>query len=92
MQKDFEPILERQIHRFINYAMGIMHIGQRDMNWIRISQETFNKGFRLKHIGVILHAMLHQEYNAIVDKVQVKLYTKQEDVKRLLTEAKKTFD
>ncbi|MCX5656852.1 MAG: CO dehydrogenase/CO-methylating acetyl-CoA synthase complex subunit beta, partial [Candidatus Omnitrophica bacterium] len=33
MQKDFEPILERQIHRFVNYAMGLMHIGQRDMNW-----------------------------------------------------------
>ncbi|MFH1640730.1 MAG: CO dehydrogenase/CO-methylating acetyl-CoA synthase complex subunit beta, partial [Candidatus Omnitrophota bacterium] len=23
MQKDFEPILERQIHRFVNYAMGL---------------------------------------------------------------------
>ncbi len=92
MQKDFEPILERQIHRFTNYAMGLMHIGQRDMNWIRISNDAFNKGFRLKHIGVILHAMLHQEYSAIVDKVQVKLYTKQADVERLLTGAKKTFD
>ncbi len=92
MQKDFEPILERQVHRFTNYAMGIMHIGQRDMIWIRISAETFKKGFRLKHLGVILHAMLHQEYNAIVDKVQVKLYTKQEDVERLLVEAKKTFE
>ncbi|MCM8800484.1 MAG: acetyl-CoA decarbonylase/synthase complex subunit alpha/beta [Candidatus Omnitrophica bacterium] len=91
MQKDFEPILERQVHRFINYAMGLMHIGQRDMNWIRISKDAFNKGFRLKHIGIILHAMLHQEYGAIVDKVQVKLYTKQEDVQRLLEEAKKTF-
>jgi len=92
MEKDFEPILERQIHRFINYAMGLMHIGQREMNWIRISQEAFDKGFRLKHIGVILHAMLHQEYNAIVDKVQVKLYTKEEDVTKLLPKAKKSFD
>ena len=91
MQKDFEPILERQIHRFINYAMGIMHIGQRDMDWIRISQDAFKKGFRLKHFGVILHAMLHQEYSAIVDKVQVKIYTQKEDVERLLVEAKKAF-
>jgi len=30
MQEDFEPILERQIHHLINYAQGIMHIGQRD--------------------------------------------------------------
>jgi len=92
MQKDFESILERQIHRFINYAMGLMHIGQRDMNWIRISNDTFNKGFRLKHIGIILHAMLHQEYSAIVDKVQVKIYTKEPDVEKLLPKAKKTFD
>ncbi len=92
MQKDFEPILERQIHRFVNYAMGLMHVGQRDMNWIRISKDAFAKGFRLKHIGVILHAMLHQEYSAIVDKIQVTLYTKQEDVERLLAPAKKVFD
>jgi acetyl-CoA synthase len=92
MQKDFEPILERQIHRFINYAMGLMHVGQREMNWIRISKDAFDKGFRLKHIGVILHAMLHQEYSAIVDKVQVKLYTKEEDINKLLAGAKQVFD
>ena len=92
MQKDFEPILERQIHRFINYAMGVMHIGQRDMIWIRISQDTFSKGFRLKHIGVILHAMLHREYSAIVDKVQVKIYTKQSDVDKLIKESQKAFN
>ncbi|MDI6758818.1 MAG: acetyl-CoA decarbonylase/synthase complex subunit alpha/beta [Candidatus Omnitrophota bacterium] len=92
MQKDFEPILERQIHRYINYAFGIMHVGQRDMNWIRISINTFNKGFRLKHIGVILHAMLHQEYSAIVDKVQARLYTRKIDVDKLLPQAKKVYD
>ncbi len=92
MQKDFEPILERQIHRFTNYAMGIMHIGQRDMNWIRISKDAFNKGFRLRHLGIILHAMLHEEYSAIVDKVQVKLYTNEADLEKLLSEAKKSFD
>jgi len=91
MQKDFEPILERQIHRFVNYAMGVMHIGQRDMNWIRISKDAFNKGFRLTHIGIAMHAMLHQEYNAIVDKVQVKLYTQEKDVRALLEEAQKVF-
>lgn len=92
MQKDFEPILERQIHRFVNYAMGLMHVGQRDMVWIRIAKEAFSKGFRLKHIGIILHAMLHQEYNAIVDKVQITLYTKQKEVEGLLVGAKKVFD
>jgi acetyl-CoA synthase len=92
MQKDFEPILERQIHRFTNYAMGLMHMGQRDMVWIRISKDAFSKGFRLKHLGVIIHAMLHQEYSAIVDKVQVKLYTNQEDVERLFSTAQKAYN
>ncbi|MFH1578335.1 MAG: acetyl-CoA decarbonylase/synthase complex subunit alpha/beta [Candidatus Omnitrophota bacterium] len=92
MQKDFEPVLERQIHRYVNYAMGIMHVGQRDMSWIRISQDAYSKGFRLKHIGIILHAMLHKEYGVIVDKVQVKLYTKEPDVKKLLTQAKEAYD
>jgi len=91
MQKDFEPVLERQIHRYTNYAMGIMHIGQRDMCWIRINKQAYDKGFRLKHIGTFLHAMFHKEYGAIIDKAQVKLYTKQSDVERLLTEAKKTY-
>jgi len=67
-------------------------MGQREMVWIRISKDAYSKGFRLKHFGVILHAMLHQEYSAIVDKIQVKLYTKQEDVARLMSGAKKVFD
>lgn len=92
MQRDFEPVLERQIHRYTNYAMGIMHIGQRDMCWIRISQQAYSKGVRLKHFGIFLHAMFHKEYGAIVDKVQVKLYTRQSDVERLLTEVKKVYN
>ncbi|MFN2216163.1 MAG: CO dehydrogenase/CO-methylating acetyl-CoA synthase complex subunit beta, partial [Anaerolineales bacterium] len=31
MQQDFEPVLERQIHYFINGASGIQHVGQRDI-------------------------------------------------------------
>jgi acetyl-CoA synthase len=92
MQKDFEPVLEYQIHRLINYAFGVGHAGQRDMNWIRVSREAFLRGFRLRHIGVILHAMLHQEYGAIVDKAQVKLYTRREDVERLFIKAQEVFN
>lgn len=91
MQKDFEPILERQIHTFLNEAMGIFHMGQRDMCWIRISKDAYKKGFRIKHFGVIIHARLHDSFGAIIDKAQVKLYTKQEDVERVLVEAKKTY-
>jgi len=31
MQQDFEPVLERQIHYFVNGASGVQHIGQRDI-------------------------------------------------------------
>jgi acetyl-CoA synthase len=91
MQKEFEPILERQLHRFFNYCMGVMHIGQRDISWLRISKEAYEKGLRLKHLGIVLHAMIHQEFGAIIDKVQVMLFTSQEDVDRELTEARKAY-
>lgn len=91
MQKEFEPILERQLHRFFNYSMGVMHIGQRDINWIRISKDAFAKGLRLKHLGIVLHAMIHEEFGAIADKVQVILYTKQEDVDKKLAEARHVY-
>ena len=92
MNPDFEPILERQIHRFLNYAMGIFHMGQRDMNWIRISKDAKKAGFKIRHFGDILVAKLHDEYGAIVDKVQVTVYTKETDVKKLLPEARKAFE
>jgi len=91
MQDDFEPILERQIHYVINYAHGVMHIGQRDIAWIRISKEAKEKGFRLKHIGLIIHAKFHEMFGRIFDKVQIKLYTKEEDVKKILEKAKKVY-
>jgi acetyl-CoA synthase len=80
MQTDFEPILERQIHDLINGAHGIFHMGQRDINWIRISREAREKGFRFSHLGSILHAKLHGEYGKVFDKLQVTIYTREEDV------------
>ncbi|MBU1148387.1 MAG: CO dehydrogenase/CO-methylating acetyl-CoA synthase complex subunit beta [Candidatus Omnitrophica bacterium] len=92
MQKDFEPILERQIHSFLNEAMGIFHMGQRDMCWIRISKDAKNKGLKLKHFGVILHARFHDVFSAIADKVQVTIYTKQEDIEKNIKEAQLSYD
>jgi acetyl-CoA synthase len=92
MSADFEPILERQIHKFLNYAMGIFHMGQRDMNWIRISKDARKAGFSIHHFGDILVAKLHDEYGAIVDKVQVTLYTNEADMAKLLAEAKAAYD
>jgi acetyl-CoA synthase len=91
MQPDFEPILERQIHHLINYAQYIMHIGQRDISWVRVSDQAVEKGFTIKDIGVILHAKLHQDFGAILDKVQVTLYTNEEDVDKLTETARAEY-
>jgi len=92
MAPDFEPILERQIHKFLNYAMGIFHMGQRDMNWIRVSKDARKAGFKIRHFGDILAAKLHDEYGAIVDKVQIAVYTNENDVKRMLPEVRKVYE
>lgn len=92
MQEDFEPVLERQIHYFINGASGIQHIGQRDIAWIRIAQSAADKGFGLEHFGKILHARFHADFGAIVDKVQVTLYTKPDDIQVQLAKARIAYD
>jgi acetyl-CoA synthase len=91
MQEDYEPILERQIHHLINYTQGCFHNGQRDIGWLRISKEVFDKGFRLHHIGVLLHAALHQNFGRIFDKLQVKLYTEEDKVKEIIAKAKEVY-
>ena len=91
MQADFEPILERQIHHLVNYIQGVMHMGQRDIAWIRVSKAAVDKGFTIKDIGVVLHAKFHQDFGAILDKVEVTLYTKSEDVEPLTERARAEY-
>ncbi len=91
-QEEFEPILERQNHHLINQAQGIMHIGQRDIAWIRISKQAVEKGFTLEHIGKIIYAKYHQDFGAIFDKVQVKIYTDEAKVKEVLEQARGSYE
>jgi len=91
MQEDYEPILERQIHHLINYAQGLMHIGQRDIAWLRVGKQAVEKGFKLYHIGALLHAKLHQDFGRIFDKLQVKIYTKEDEVKEMVEKARAVY-
>ncbi|WP_422446126.1 acetyl-CoA decarbonylase/synthase complex subunit alpha/beta [Thermoanaerobacterium sp. DL9XJH110] len=84
MQEDFEPVMERRIHYFANYIEGVMHIGQRDIMWLRISKSTYYAGFRLRHIGEVLYAKMLDEFGSIVDKVQVTIVTDKEKVESML--------
>ena len=92
MQEDFEPVLERQIHYFINGASGVQHIGQRDIAWIRISKAAAEKGFNLRHFGDILYARFHADFGAIVDKVQVKIITDPALHAEWLQKAREAYD
>lgn len=91
MQKDFESIIERKVHHNINEAQGLWHMGQRDINWIRISHAAKNAGITLEHIGIIQAVMAHNRFRSIVDKVQVTIYTEEEDVKRMMEEARAAY-
>ena len=79
MQADFEPVFERKFHSYLNCIEGVMHTGQRDMIRIRISKDAYNAGFRAKHIGEVLYAQVKNEFEAVVDRCQVKIYTNPED-------------
>jgi acetyl-CoA synthase len=92
MQKDYESIIERQIHHYLNFAMGIFHMGQRDQNWIRISKKAFKSGFRIKHLGKILHFGLHEHFPALIDKLQIKIITDEPKVVKFLKEARKIYE
>ena len=91
MQSDFEAILERQFHHLVNYAQGIMHVGQRNIMWLRFSKQAVEKGFQFKHIGKILYAKLRQEFSAIVDKCEVTIYTIEDKVREVLDMAKRIY-
>lgn len=80
MQEDFEGVLERRIHYFINYGEGLWHVAQRDLCWLRISKGAKEAGFKIRHFGELLIAKFKSDYPAIVDRVQVTLIT---DVKAI---------
>ncbi|HJO93510.1 MAG TPA: acetyl-CoA decarbonylase/synthase complex subunit alpha/beta [Victivallales bacterium] len=91
-QEDFESVLERRIHEYISCANGIFHMGQRSIIWVRISKNSHSKGFRIKDIGEILLAKIHDDFSKIVDRIQVKIYTDETKVGELLKEAKAVYN
>ncbi|MBF0488304.1 MAG: CO dehydrogenase/CO-methylating acetyl-CoA synthase complex subunit beta [Nitrospirae bacterium] len=91
MQADYEPIMERKLHHNINEGQGIWHMGQRDVNWLRVSKAAKAEGFTLEDIAKIQHTMTHSRFKAIVDKVQVTLFTDEQEVIKQREDARKTW-
>ena len=91
MQPDFESVMERKFHAYINCIEGVMHTGQRDMIRIRISKADFEAGFRFKHIGEVLYAKIKSEFEAVVDKCQVRIVVDAEKNAELRKAANEVF-
>ena len=91
MQADFESVMERKFHAYLNCIEGVMHTGQRDMIRIRISKADFEAGFKFRHLGEVLYAKIKSEFEAVVDKCQVKIVVDAEQNKALRAEANEVF-
>ena len=93
MQPDFEPVIERKFHNYINCIEGVYHTGQRDMFRIRISNEAYEAGFRAKHFGEVLYTQVKNEFEAVLDKCQVTIFTDPAECTRMRHEVGiPTFD
>jgi acetyl-CoA synthase len=92
MQGDFEPVFERRIHHILNCIEGVMHTGQRDMIRVRISKTAFQAGFRAKHLGEAVYTRLKNEFEAVIDKCRVTIYTEPGRLKELRAEANRVYD
>ncbi len=91
MQEDFEGVLERRIHDFVNYGEGLWHTGQRNTCWYRVSKDCQAKGFTFRHYGDLLIAKYKDDFPAIVDRVQVTIYTDPKEVEAKLEEARESY-
>ena len=92
MQPDFESVMERKFHAWINCIEGVMHTGQRDMIRVRISKADFEAGFKFRHIGEVLYAKVKSEFEAVVDKCQVQIVVDADMNKALRAGANQVFN
>ncbi|MBN2098013.1 MAG: CO dehydrogenase/CO-methylating acetyl-CoA synthase complex subunit beta [Dehalococcoidia bacterium] len=91
LEKDMEPVIERRIHMYANYIEGVYHMNQRNDIWIRLSKESFNKGFNsLVEFGEILIFLFTSELSAI-EKIAVTLITDKKKIEELLPQAMKVY-
>jgi carbon-monoxide dehydrogenase catalytic subunit/CO dehydrogenase/CO-methylating acetyl-CoA synthase complex beta subunit len=92
MQEDFESVLERRIHQFINFGEGCWHTGQRNILWVRLSKSSVAAGLRFKHFGDILITKIKEDFGNIVSRVQVTIITDEDEIKKRMPEALITYE
>ena len=92
MHDDLEPVIERRFHASINFANGVWHAGQRNSNWIRISNAAKEAGFKFSDLGKILVHKVKEEFGGIATRVQATIITDEDELNRRLEEAKAAYD
>jgi len=92
MKKDYEPVLERRIHNFVNYGEGSWHVAQRDIIWVRISKEVVTKGVKIEHIGKLLASKFRIDFPQLLDAVSVTLITDEAKVLEAKKDAEKVYE
>jgi acetyl-CoA decarbonylase/synthase complex subunit beta/acetyl-CoA synthase len=92
MKKDYEPVLERRIHNFLNYGEGSWHVAQRDIIWVRISKEVVAKGVKVEHLGKLLASKFRMDFPQLLDAVSVTLITDEAKVREAKKDAEKVYD
>jgi acetyl-CoA decarbonylase/synthase complex subunit beta/acetyl-CoA synthase len=92
MRKEFEPVLERRIHNFVNYGEGSWHVAQRNLIWVRLSKEAVAKGVKVEHLGRLIAAKFKMDFPELLDAVQVTLITDGKKVVELMEEAEKVYE
>ena len=92
MKKDYEPVLERRIHNFVNYGEGSWHVAQRDIIWVRISKEVVAKGVKIEHIGKLLASKFRMDFPHLLDAVSVTMITDEAKVLAAKKEAEKAYE
>jgi acetyl-CoA decarbonylase/synthase complex subunit beta len=91
MKKEFEPVLERRIHNFVNYGEGTWHVAQRDLIWVRFSRESVAQGLRIVHLGKLIAAKFRMDFPQLLDAVQVTLITDEAKVREAMVEAERVY-
>ena len=92
MHDDLEPVIERRFHSSINFAQGVWHAGQRDSDWVRISNKAKEAGFKLADLGKILVHKVKEEFGGIATRVQATIITDESEIQRRMPEAKEAYD
>lgn len=92
MKKDYEPVLERRIHNFVNYGEGSWHVAQRDLIWVRLSKEAVAKGVKIEHIGKLLASKFRMDFPQLLEAVSVTLITDPQKILEAKKEAERVYD